>query len=318
MRNPISISELKDLHKEYANVNIDSRVAAMRKMVGWFESYIPFVRRGWTRDQEVALDSALRIRGRAMDARTPIEEADCALRIMLRKMETAVGESKLPVLGETIVAFEAKRQELEIKAARKVAQYTGMIDTLNGVFAFLNLKFSIDDRCKTVAAAPGGRVLVNPSTADDLLGLAPMELLFRVAPSALKASALTVSATGGMVQDFASYTDATSKLLAYLQTQMGTTQEPRQATPKAPKASGAPKAVPVNPGNYRGAKGEVFSRLMANAGTWVKVEELFAGLEVAEATKYRHLAYLATDGFSSGKWSIKVNRKAGTARYDVV
>jgi len=326
MKTPISIADLKSLHKAYADVNIDSRVATMRKMVGWYESYIPFVRRKWNADQVSALDSALRIRGRAMDSRTPIEEADTALRIMLRKMEGAVNEANLPILSETIAAFELKRQDLELKAAKKVALYSNLIDSLNGTFSFLGLKFSIDDRCKTLAAAPGGRVLINPLTADTFFGISATDLLFRLAPSALKAAALTVSATGGMVQDFTAYSEATTKLLTYIQSQMGTQAGPtinpakgtRQAAPKAPKVSNAPKATPINAGNYRGAKGEVFSRLMAKAGTWVRVDDLFQGLSVAEATKYRHLAYLATDGFSSGKWSIQVNRKTGSARYDTV
>ena len=271
MKNLASIADIKSLHKAYANVNLDARVATLRKMVLWFETYIPFARGRWNATQIAHFESGIRIRGRAMDGRTPLEEADTALRIMLRKWEAACNDISIPELAQTISAFESKRRDLEAKAAKRVAQYQGLLDTLHQAFSFLGLTFAVDDRCKTVAAAPGGRILIHPDAADSLLGVPSSDLFFRIAPAALKASALTVAPNGGMVQDFSAYAAATSKMLEALKVMLGNSMVTPipQAPSKPAKQTRKPAVKPATnfsaaPGVYRGSKGEVFSRLFCN------------------------------------------------------
>lgn len=325
MKIPVTTTELKGLHKAYFTVNLDSRIAVMRKIVGWYETYIPFVKGKWNTTQTAAFEKGLKIRSRAMDGRTPLEEADTALRMMIRFFENAVNEAGLPILANTIAEFDTKKASLEAAAAKKIARYKNLLDSLTQIFDPFGITFLIDDRAATIAAATGKRIMINPAIAEELFALNSLELQARLSPVVLSTLSVTVNAAGAMVQDFQAYISATKRMLETLFAQMAS-NAPIVSAPAAPVGGSAPepkaprqapKASTI-PNQYRGAKGTVFERLVSNPGSWCLVDDIFAGLGVAPSTTYRLLAHLAADGASSKKFSINIDRKSGKVVYSAV
>ena len=334
------IKALKALHKEFAvTLDIDLRNRLMIKMVGWYTGVIPFIRSKFSKDQEKAFTMSEKIRQRALDPRTPSQEQDTALRMMLRYMENAVNmqvtetnTKGLPVLAETIAAFEAAAPALQAAADKKVAKYQPLLASLSGLFGDFGLEFLIDDRAKTMAAAPGAKVLINPDTAAELAQLEDKKLFFQVSPIALKACSVQIGTQGNVVQDFSKYTESVKRLLNVIERTMDPNVIPMEPAVRPgvrrPRTSPAPGAAPSgatrtsrkqsaqgsdNP--YNGSKATVWERLRAAGPNGITLQLLYAGLPVAQTTWSTMLWHLSSDGKKNGRWAINVDRKTGIASY---
>ncbi len=322
---------LKQLHKDFTNtLDLDMRNRLMLKMVSWFTNTIPFVRSSFNADQEKALTMAEKIRGRAVDPRTPAEEQDTALRMTIRYMENALNHIGVPVLAETIKAFEAKAPAMQAELDKKLARFQPLVATLNGVFGDFGLTFQIDDRAKTIAAAPGQKVLVNPDTADELAPLDAKKLFFRVAPVALKAFAVTIGTQGNVVQDFSKYTDGVARLLNFVERTIDPTVVPlapvaprpvpsyvaaaAATTPRATRTSKKSTATgSANP--YHGSKAQVWDRLRQAGSAGISIADLYEGLSLSTSTQPIMIWHITSDGKKNGRWSINYDRKAGIVYY---
>ncbi len=235
-------------------------------------------------------------------------------------------------MAQTIAAFEAAAPALRAAAEKKVAKFQPLITSLSGLFGEFGLEFLIDDRAKTMSAAPGAKVLINPDTAAELVAMEEKNLFFQVSPIALKAYSVQISAAGQAVQDFAKYTDGVKRLLNFVQRTMDPSvvamepvvrpgvRRPRQApvagtaTAAAPRTSRKQTAQgATNP--YNGSKAQVWERLRTAGTTGISMTDLYAGLPVAQSTWTTMLWHLSSDGKKNGKWAINVDRKAGIVSY---
>ncbi len=315
------IAAANELYSKYIDLDTAARNRALEGLVSWFESRLPFMLASLDTTRRATYDKAQKVRPMATDKRTPVEERETALCMMLRRYEIAAAfqntYKNLETLDTVQNTLETQRHLLEAARLAKLTAFSGLLKSLNDCFGVLGIKFEISDNASSNRAFDGnGTVIFSTTYADQIKEYHPIDLIQGELPTALKAASVTVGVDGKPFLDNTKamrfLPDVLANCGSYFKSlgigNTGTFRPAPQAAPQAapkpapaaPKASGTTKH-PLN--TYRGVKGEVFQRLLDAMGP-VSMDVLYSGLQCEKATRLRLISHLTKDGTLNGKWDI--------------
>lgn len=338
--------EIKDLaaaYKKYVNGSTTARVQALHEALAWWDVAIPYFlsKKPMELAQLKSYERANKARALGIGGVTEGEQ-ESGLRTTINLYEKIWGgdTSVVPSFQPFLDKYNQQKKELEAKEEALKAKYNSLLESLNGAYAEVGIKFAVQK--SSVARQIDGRnlVLISQDLAKVLADRMKSEGLL----SALLSEATTVVKVVSIEQDdqgrhslnvqkmVQQLPVVLTNILRYCETvprnkvfksapevleanvsQTGNTKHaPKIQVPKIPRDPNAPKKSfggrgggPKVGGRYipGSAMATLYERLQDEQQKTLK--DIFQGLTVGNPAD--RLKWLIRHGADSGKWSITVS-----------
>lgn len=318
-----TITDLKKAMAGVITLSDQSRIQALKNVISWYESAIPFFRPTFGPDEESKYQKAMKSRNLGHGGMS-IGEQETALRMSIRLFERCLDRLGVVKVEDAYRELDTKRGALEAAAAKAEQDLAPLLSAFRAAYQGLGLTFSIDPQAATNRQVTLQKSIVyHPDYLRSLMTKVPgysgvLPAVLTELESCLKATSLEADAMGAVKLKASTFVGqvkpAVEGLLAWLAGNPQAASDPiQQTTTATPKPAPSPKPTPAptpahrsgsNP--YRGMKGAIFEALLLHQNTRVHLNTIMLGLQAKDPR--RMLAHIADDGAKTHQWVLTVER----------
>lgn len=326
----LPIKELRNAHKHMAGaLDLAVRIGHMRAIAQWYVTNGPYKGPVVVTSKHYQRAAGAVELGMRVD--TPHNEAENSLRHGIRFFEQAFADDSLPKIADTLQEFEGNRPALEHKAATLNNRFAPFLETMNQLFAPLEVRFEIRaDQEKPRVAGVDKIIRVSEAYAIEKTKDVKQNffsVILSEVPVVVRALSI-VSNGGALSIDLNLVNSRMQSVLETLSNTVRTTDKPVVAAPlntpaPQPTASAAPRAPRAPRAQSSGTlfragtmTGVLYDRLMAmrsaDGKAYTSVTSLIDGISSGDPNAL--INDLVTKGRKTGAYEL-IKHKSGALEF---